>query len=302
MASRPSSDLLWTGFELDGQAFALPAGCVERVLDAGQVTPLPFAPAGVEGVASVSGDVVPVLALATLLFPDRPAPVEPGAQFLVAVFTGQRFALRVDDMLFVAASLSTESENAASWRDRAVTCLDPERLGLATLEPSRPPNGAPGAVANSRDSRAGRDTAPADARVLVVEAAGHPYALPSHAVVELLEQAVITPLPLVPPVFRGAMVVRGQPLLAFCLDRLLGGDGTATPRGHVVLSVGRSRLVLLVDAIVGLQRLPEATSAASPTLLDPEKLITADWLALAAQMPGTAEAAPMVDTRRCDPQ
>ena len=102
-------------------------------LPAGQVTALPFAPAGVEGVASVSGDVVPVLALAGLLFPDRPAPAQPGEQFMVVMVAGQRFALRIDRVLFVATALSREAEGETQWQGQAVTCLDPRTLGLTRL-------------------------------------------------------------------------------------------------------------------------------------------------------------------------
>ncbi|CAN5668367.1 hypothetical protein BH10PSE6_BH10PSE6_26260 [soil metagenome] len=297
MANHSASDMPWTGFELEGEAFALPAGHVERVLAATPVTALPFAPAGVEGVASVSGDVVPVVALAGVLFRDRPPPVHPGEQFLVVRIAGQRFALRIDDMLFVAAILSPEADGKAQWRDRAVTCLDPANLGLVTFEPSRPPGGAPGVVANNRDSL-DAGTAPAATTILAVEAAGRVHGLPSQSVLELLESVALTPLPLVPPALRGVVVLRGQPLLAFCLNRMLGAESGATPGGHVVVSAGRSRLVLLVDNILGLQRLPDDPSIARPPLLEPEKLFAAEWLALAAQMPAGAESRPKGDTSR----
>jgi chemotaxis signal transduction protein len=298
MANALSSDPIWTGFELEGQAFALPAVHVERVLPAGPVTALPFAPAGVEGVASVSGDVVPVLALAGLLFPDRPPPPQPGAQFMVVMVDGQRFALRIDGVLFVAAVLQHGAEGETQWQDQTVTCLDPQALGLAKLEPSYPARGTPGAITNSGDSFSRTDAVRVATTVLAVKTAGRLYSLPSQSVLELLDHAALTPLPLVPPALRGIVVLRGQPLLAFCLDRLLGGVREAAPGGHVVMSVGRARLVLLVDAILGLQRLSDAPSLTDPTALDPATLIPADLLALAAQLPSTADAAPARDTGR----
>ena len=75
--------LAWTGFELDGRVFAFPYLSVERVVPATPVTAVPFAPASVEGVASISGDIIPVLALAVLLDIDRPQPAQAGTQFLV---------------------------------------------------------------------------------------------------------------------------------------------------------------------------------------------------------------------------
>lgn len=297
MANLFPSDTPWTGFELEGEAFALPASHVERVLPATPITALPFAPVGVEGVASVSGDVVPVVALSTLLFPGRPAPTQPGTQFLIARVAGQRFALRIDDMLFVAGALSPEIDGKAAWRERAVTCLDLAALGVATLESVRPSSGAPGVVANSRDSRDAGAT-PAAMTIFSVEAAGRVYGLPSQSVLELLERPALTPLPLVPPELRGVVVLRGQSLLAFCLNRMLGGEGRATPGAHVVVSAGRGRVVLLVDDILGLQRLSDDPTLTRPPLLEPEKLFSAEWLALAAQMPGGAETGPTGDTGR----
>lgn len=279
--SASSQTTTWTGFELDGQAFALPAHLIERVEAAGAATALPFAPRGVEGVASVSGEVVPVVALAALLFPDRQAAASPESQFLVTRVAGQRFAVRIERMLFVASALSTGVDGQARWHGQAVTCLDLEQLGLTAIEPWSPPTGMPGPVANSRDARLEGAQAGNQTMLLAVQAAGRPYALPAQAVVELLEHAAVTPLPLVTPALRGVLVLRGQPILAFCLDRLLGHEPAAPPRGHAVLALGRSRVALLVDDILGLQR---ATS--DHVVLDAEKLIGAEGLALAAQMPG----------------
>ncbi|MEI6203341.1 MAG: chemotaxis protein CheW, partial [Enhydrobacter sp.] len=266
-----ASAMAWTGFELAGEALALPAAAVEQVMAASPVTALPFAPPAVEGVASVSGDVIPVLDPVALRHPDRPAQSRVGAQFMIVRFAGQRFAIRIERMLFVAVMLSPESDGVMKWHGTSVTCLEPASLGLSSLEPKVPPHGLPGTIANSADGHAGKDMTQAETAVLAVEVSGRLYGLPSQSVVELLEHAELTPLPLVPPALRGVMVLRGQPLLAFCLDRLLGGAGAAMPRGHVVLSVGRSRIVLLVDSIVGLQR-----QGSQAVRLDPAKLVDSE--------------------------
>ena len=258
------------------------------------MTALPFAPAGVEGVASISGDIIPVLALPVLLGADRPEPAQAGAQFLIIRVSGRRFALRADRVLFVANPLP--GEGTPHWRGRPVTCLAVERLVLASLKPFLPPAGAPGLVADSR-ATAMHDAAPPSETVLVVDAAGSSYGLPTASIVELLEDAVITRLPLAPPFLTGVAILRRQPVLAFSLARLLGGEPTAPPGGHVVMAVGRSRFVLAVDAIGGLQR-QSATGADHPIHLDPAVLITPAWLALAAEMSGTAAAPAVVATDR----
>src|SRR5258708_39341584 len=91
-AATPES-LAWTGFELDGRVFAFPYLSVERVVPATPVTALPFAPAGVEGVASISGDIIPVLAVPVLLGADRPQSAQAGSQFLVIRVSGRRCSL-----------------------------------------------------------------------------------------------------------------------------------------------------------------------------------------------------------------
>jgi len=287
--------LAWTGFELDGEIFALPYRSVERVLPATPVTALPFAPAGIEGVASISGDIVPVLALRVLLAADRSQLAQPGSQFLVIRVSGRRFALRVDRVLFVAAALS--GEGVADWRGRRVTCLAIERLGLASLKPFLPPVGAPGLVADSRATVV-HDAAPPGEMVLTVNAAGASYGLPAASIVELLEDAVITKLPLAPPFLTGVAILRRQPVLVFSLARLLGSEPAAAPGGHVVVAIGKSRFVLAVDAIGGLQRADQSAGGPNPIRLDLAALITPRWLALAAEMSVTVAAAPVAATNR----
>jgi purine-binding chemotaxis protein CheW len=299
-AAPPPERLAWTGFELDGEIFALPYRSVERVLPATPVTALPFAPAGVEGVASISGDIVPVLALRVLLAADRSQPAQPGSQFLVIRVSGRRFALRVDRVLFVAAALS--EDGMADWRGRQVTCLAIERLGLAGLKPFLPPGGAPGLIADSRATAVPDVAAPGE-MVLAVDAAGASYGLPAASILELLEDTVITKLPLAPPFLTGVAILRRQPVLVFSLARLLGGEPAAAPGGHVVMTIGKSRFLLAVDAIGGLQRasaIGADHSAAGPNLIrvDLEALITPKWLAQAAEMSGAVAAAPVATTNR----
>ena len=294
--------LAWTGFELDGEAFAFAYASVERVLPATAVTSLPFAPAGVEGVASIAGDIMPVLALFTLLSPDRPPPAQPGTQFLILRVAGRRYVLRADRMLFVAAVLplaegepSSPIEGLADWRGRSVKCLAVERLGLEALKPFLPPSGAPGLVADGRPTvveAAGAQTE----MMLTVEAGGASYGLRATSVAELLEDAVVTPLPLVPPILAGVAILRGRPVLTFSLPRLLGLDATAPPRGYVVVVIGSSRFALAVDTIGRLQR--SAGAESDPIPLDLATLLPPGWLDLAAEMSSAPAAAPVAATGR----
>lgn len=297
----PELDDAWTGFELAGEIFAFRYYLVERVLGAGSVTALPFAPASVEGVVSIAGSVLPVVALRALLFPERPAAPDRGNELLVIEIAGQRFALRVNGVVFVAAPLADRSpaqqgdgpagEGVAEWHGRKVTCLAAERLGLERLRPRLPPRGAPGRVTDNRIEST--EITPANAAtVLAVTAGGVDCALPAASVAELLAEVAMTPLPLVPPVLLGVAILRHAPLPVLSLARLLGFSAPDRIGGYVVVISGRGRFVLAVGEIGGLRR-----GDATLRMLDPATMIEASFPALAVPA-ATAEIAEAAVTAR----
>jgi chemotaxis signal transduction protein len=287
----PLADLAdaWTGVELAGEIVAFRYDIVERVLSAGAVTALPFAPEGVEGVVSVAGEVLPVVALRALLFPDRPAPGDHGNELVIVGIAGQRFALRVDGVAFVAAPLADRlpaaepndgtSEGSAEWRGRRVACLAAERLGLEGLRPRVPPSGAPGIVANGRIDGAAAPVNSSTEMVLAVTAGGLECGVPAGAVAELLAELIVTPVPLVPPVLLGVAVLRRIPVPVLSLARLLGGSAIGKIRGYIVVTAGAGRLVLAVEAIGGLRR-----ADAALRIFDPARAIDTSLLALATSL------------------
>jgi chemotaxis signal transduction protein len=295
----PLADLVdaWTGVELAGEIVAFRYHVVERVLSAGAVTALPFAPDRVEGVVSVAGDVLPVVALRALLFPDRPASGDHGNELVIVAIAGQRFALRVDGVAFVAAPLADRlpadeasdgtSEGSAEWRGRRVTCLAAERLGLERLRPRAPPSGALGMVANGRIDGAAAAVNTGAEMVLAVTAGGFECALPAGAVAELLAELIMTPVPLVPPVLLGVTVLRRIPVPVLSLARLLGRAAMDKIHGYVVVTAGAGRLILAVEAIGGL-RCTDGTLR----MFDPANAIDASLLALATPLgtDGSAQA------------
>jgi len=292
----PAADAVaWTGFELDGNVFALPNHCVERVLSATRVTPLPFAPPAVEGVASISGDVLPVLALRLLLSPERSRRTSTAPDFVVILVEGRRFALRVDRVLFISEALrdaEPEPETdppspvaaLADWRGLPVTCLASEHLGIASLVPFLPPRGEPGPVVDHRiDTDAVATTV--GETMLAVSAGGIAHGLRTVSVVEILENPAITPLPLAPAEIIGVAVVRGAALLTFSLARLLQREPDEAPTGFVVVRTTGGRCVLAVEGIGGLRRL-------STQPLDLAALVGPKWLAvtMAAATPAPPRA------------
>ena len=82
-------------FDLDGQRYGFPADSVVQVVQMVAISPLPGAPAIVEGVVNVRGAIVPVFDLRAR-FTLPPRPLDPG-QHLVILRAGTRqSAVRVD--------------------------------------------------------------------------------------------------------------------------------------------------------------------------------------------------------------
>jgi purine-binding chemotaxis protein CheW len=82
-------------FEIGGQRYALPAADVREIVRAVAITPLPRAPAIVEGVINFRGRIVPVLDLRSR-FRLPAKPLEPTDHLIIA-WSGERIgALRVD--------------------------------------------------------------------------------------------------------------------------------------------------------------------------------------------------------------
>jgi purine-binding chemotaxis protein CheW len=82
-------------FELEGQRYGLPTADVRELVRAVTITPLPNAPAVIEGVVNVRGRVLPVLDMrARFHLPARP--LDPSDHFIVASAGPRGVILRVD--------------------------------------------------------------------------------------------------------------------------------------------------------------------------------------------------------------
>jgi purine-binding chemotaxis protein CheW len=99
-------------FDVGGQRHGLPASDVQELLRAVAVVALPRAPAGVEGIINLRGQVVPVLPLRRRFgLPARPA--NPADHFIVARTAGRLVALRVDRALDLVRLSPADLEQAA---------------------------------------------------------------------------------------------------------------------------------------------------------------------------------------------
>jgi len=88
-------------FEIEGQKYGLPTADVREVVRAVTITPLPSAPAVIEGVVNVRGQVLPVLDMrARFRLPARP--LDPSDHFIVASAGARGVILHVDGATHLA--------------------------------------------------------------------------------------------------------------------------------------------------------------------------------------------------------
>lgn len=95
----PALDVLIA--HLGDRRIGLPASVVRHVVRAASITPLPAAPAIVEGVLNVHGSLLPVLDL-RCRFGMPPEPLHTDQHFIIAEAGPRRVVLRVDRALDVA--------------------------------------------------------------------------------------------------------------------------------------------------------------------------------------------------------
>jgi len=82
-------------FEVGGQTYGLPIADVRELVRAVTITPLPNAPAVIEGVVNVRGRVLPVVDVRSR-FRLSPKPLDPSDHFIVASAGPRGVILRVD--------------------------------------------------------------------------------------------------------------------------------------------------------------------------------------------------------------
>lgn len=271
--------------ELKGQHYGLPAASVVEVLDALPVTPLPFAPAYVDGLVNVAGRVVPQLDAALRLGGTEAVATDQGS-VLVVTACGAPCAVHVDKVLTKASIPeeeiarregrpapaadveTTETAETAEtiamiavtgefpWHGRSVLLVDADVFSIDGVVPVGVPESGGGllgqAVLVIEGSAAEADTG--GLACLVVACRGERYALPLSEVGEVVDVGAITRLPHAPREMRGLALLRGSPLLALSLGVLLGGRDDAAEPVMVVVDAGGHRLGLLVERVIGIER------------------------------------------------
>lgn len=113
-------------------------------------------------------------------------------------------------------------------------------------------------------------------RALLVELAGVAIAIPAEGVhCEVLESGRTTGLPVAAPLLLGLTVIHGRAVPVVNLAHLLGTPGHGTADLNVLTEVDGEGLALPADRTLGLIRLPDAPTQATP-LSEPTALPAPD--------------------------
>jgi purine-binding chemotaxis protein CheW len=126
-------------FDVAGQRHGLPASDVQELLRAVAIAPLPHAPAGVQGVINLRGQVVPVVPLRDRVgLPARPLTVSD--HLVVVRSAGRLLALRIDralDLVHLAPADFEQAEGLGGWMARLPDGLVPVHELQSLLPPAK---------------------------------------------------------------------------------------------------------------------------------------------------------------------
>jgi chemotaxis signal transduction protein len=246
-------------FELGGKLHAFAAARVHGVIEPPAVAACPFAPAAVEGLVSLGGRIMPLVDLEALLAGGTARPSESAIGQVVELDSGVgRLAVRVGRVLALVPDEALGTSGTVAWQGRAVTRLAAEEIGLGTAATPESPPAEDGDRDGGVIEEAPVSPAPAIARgeaYVVVALGAERYALPVSAVQEIAPAGEIWPMPEAPAAVAGLAYLRGLPLPVVSLAALCALPAT---RGGALLVLAHEggRLALLVDAVIGVRRLP----------------------------------------------
>lgn len=255
-------------FRSGTRLFALPDRVVLEIVPAGPVSPLPFTPAWVEGLANVGGRILPQASLAALLGEDAGS----GGDLLLLTTPRAQCALHVDEVLArielpaaaIQSFMADDDQAAAyisgefSWQERIVLLLESEGLGELFAVGEAPGGDNSGLLGRIDDDA--QELRDSGLSCLLFRCAGESYAMPLAQVGEIIAAASITQVPGAPAMVAGIATLRDEPLLMVSLAQLLGLSQPVEmkPVMALVLEHGVLRIGLLVDAVTGMASFPEA--------------------------------------------
>lgn len=260
-----------------GRRYAVNAAWVSEIVEAAPVTPLPFAPAWVEGLAGLSGQVLVQIDFGRRL--SLPTVVGAGTVLVLNV-AGERLAARVDRVLskidLLPEALTprhTDAEAGESafisgefaWEGQLVLCVSETAFSLAALQAVGEPEGNGGLLGTVLvgDQRAEVQMA-GEVTCLFFRCAGEVYGLRLSDVAEVLTGEALTPVPQTPAEVAGMLLLRGSPLLVLSLGALLGRADDGELTSLAVVEIEGVRLALGVGMVLGIERFPVDSIQALP--------------------------------------
>jgi purine-binding chemotaxis protein CheW len=238
-------------FDLGGEAMAMPAAAVREIVAFPRIARVPHAPEALIGVANIRGVIVPVLSVASLL--GRAGPEV--RRVIVA---------EIDGPVGLAVGGVSHMVEAA---DGAVASIDVAAL-VARAVPKRPARISGAGVVAAAASEASETEGVA---LVSFAAGGQDFALPLPLVEEILRfPRDLALLPHGDAAIVGSMALRGAVLPLLSLAALLGLPTSApTRRSRIVaVRIGAHRVGIVVEAMRGLERVPEADVDAVPQVLN----------------------------------
>ena len=264
-------------FETAGALYALTAQNVPEVLDPLQVTMLPFVPEYVDGLINVAGRVMVQIDLGMRLGVAKRLEGTTGNVLVVDCRAGQTAAhvervlakasIADDELNRYSAREETGGERVVTgefvWNARTVLLLDPDGIGIDEMRAVGVPDAEGGllGVCQEANSEASEQLLRANEvfPCLLVDSCGERYAFRFSTVWEVVECGPLTLVPKAPLEVAGIALLRGNPIPALSLGRLLTGALTAGSESQMVI-VERSGafLGLLVERIAGIERFGEA--------------------------------------------
>ncbi|RAK57551.1 chemotaxis protein CheW [Phenylobacterium deserti] len=250
-------------FRVGERRLGLPAADVFEVVRQPRITRVPHSPPALAGVASLRGEVVPVVALGRLLGDDA---VTASGGRLVVIGGERPLALAVDEVLGLTQAEAQSGEIYLSEAGGARVLPLHELIAAQFAGFARARTGAQAAPARKTELPRAADIA-----LLGFVLAGQPYALPLEQVREVLAiPADIAALPKTDAAMLGVMSLRGALLPVVSSRALLGLPAEPTNPGArvVVASIGDARVGLVVDRLTSILRAPVTAIGPVPAVLN----------------------------------
>lgn len=253
--------------EHDGRRYAVDSAWVAEIVEAAPVTPLPFAPEWVEGLAGLAGQVLVQIDFGRRL--SLPAVAGAGTVLVLNV-AGECLAAHVDRVLskidvppeaLVPRHVEVDAGEEAfisgefAWEEQLVLCVSEQAFSLDALIAVGEPEGSGGLLGSVsiRDQQADMHLAD-EVTGLFFRCAGENYGLRLSDVAEVVTGEALTPVPQAPAEVAGMLLLRGSPLLVLSLAALLGRPDDGQLTSLAVVEWQGVRLALGVGMVLGIER------------------------------------------------